>query len=151
LDRGGLSFFHSLVWDKTARGPGLGWRFRRDYEHIMVAHRTGGLLAWRDGAPPLSNIQRDVPPYERLHPNEKPVSLVARMINACTCQGGTVLDPFMGSGTTGVACAQLGRRFIGIEIEERYFQIACRRIEDAQRQGRLFEPQSPRPEQGKLL
>ena len=50
----------------------------------------------------------------------------------------TVLDPFMGSGTTGVACANLGRSFIGIEREAKYFDIACRRIEDAQRQGRLI-------------
>jgi len=64
--------------------------------------------------------------------------------------GGVALDPFMGSGTTGVACAQLGRRFIGIEIEPRYFEIACRRIEDAQRQGKLFEA-APEPEQASLL
>ena len=50
----------------------------------------------------------------------------------------SILDPFMGSGTTGVACARLGRRFIGIEIEERYFDIACRRIEAAQAQKDLF-------------
>jgi len=51
---------------------------------------------------------------------------------------GMVLDPFMGSGTTGVACHRLGRRFVGIEIEPRYFDIACRRIEQAQRQRDLF-------------
>ena len=51
---------------------------------------------------------------------------------------GVVLDPFMGSGTTGVACARLGRSFIGVEIEPRYFDIACRRIEQAQRQRDLF-------------
>jgi DNA modification methylase len=51
---------------------------------------------------------------------------------------GTVLDPFAGSGTTGVACARLGRRFVGVEIELRYFDIACRRIEQAQRQRDLF-------------
>jgi site-specific DNA-methyltransferase (adenine-specific)/modification methylase len=50
----------------------------------------------------------------------------------------SILDPFMGSGTTGVACAQLGRKFIGIEIEPKYFDIACRRIEDAYRQKPLF-------------
>lgn len=50
----------------------------------------------------------------------------------------TILDPFMGSGTTGVACMNLGRQFIGIEREPKYFDIACRRIEDAQRQGRMF-------------
>lgn len=52
---------------------------------------------------------------------------------------GSVLDPYMGSGTTGVACANLGVAFIGCEIDPRYFDIACRRIEDAQRQGRLIE------------
>ena len=52
--------------------------------------------------------------------------------------GDLVCDPFMGSGTTGVACAKQGRRFIGIEIDERYFEIACRRIEDAQRQADMF-------------
>ncbi|MBK9005336.1 MAG: site-specific DNA-methyltransferase [Sphingomonadales bacterium] len=50
----------------------------------------------------------------------------------------TILDPFMGSGTTGVAAVQMGRKFIGIEREERYFEIACKRIEDAQRQGDFF-------------
>ena len=50
----------------------------------------------------------------------------------------TILDPFMGSGTTGVACMNLGRKFIGIEIEPKYFAIACERIENAQRQGRMF-------------
>jgi DNA modification methylase len=56
----------------------------------------------------------------------------------------------MGSGTTGVACANLGRKFIGIEIEPKYFDIACQRIEDAQRQSKLFEPE-PVPEQTSLL
>lgn len=69
------------------------------------------------------------------HPTEKPVSLMERV---CQWTDGTILDPFMGSGTTGVACARLGRRFIGIEIEEKYFTIACRRIEEAYRQADLF-------------
>jgi len=62
----------------------------------------------------------------------------------------TILDPFMGSGTTGVACANLGRRFIGIEIEPKYFDIACRRIEDAYKQPRLFEDEKPKYKQGNL-
>jgi len=52
--------------------------------------------------------------------------------------GKIVLDSFMGSGTTGVACVELGRKFIGIEMEQKYFDIAVRRISEAQRQGRLF-------------
>jgi DNA modification methylase len=54
--------------------------------------------------------------------------------------GETVLDPFMGSGTTGVACAKLGCKFIGIEQRADYFELACQRIEDAYRQGQLFRP-----------
>ena len=57
----------------------------------------------------------------------------------------TILDPFMGSGTTGVACANLGHKFIGIEIEPKYFDIACRRIEDAYKQPRLFHDERPKP------
>lgn len=74
---------------------------------------------------------------ERYHPTQKPVALMEFCIRQC--DGAlNVVDPYMGSGTTGVACANLGRAFIGIEIEPRYFDIACRRIEDAQRQGRLI-------------
>lgn len=71
------------------------------------------------------------------HPTQKPVPLMLWCL-AFAPNAQEVLDPFMGSGTTGVACAHLGRSFIGIEREPKYFDIACRRIEDAQRQGRLI-------------
>ena len=61
-----------------------------------------------------------------------------RLVDRCSSPDDTILDPFMGSGTTGVACAKLGRRFIGIEIEPKYFDIACKRIEDAYKQPDLF-------------
>lgn len=64
---------------------------------------------------------------------------------------GTVLDPFMGSGTTGVACVNLGRSFIGIERESSYFDIACRRIEEAYKQPRLFDEAPPKPMQPSML
>ena len=71
----------------------------------------------------------------RYHPTQKPV----RVMDWCVrFTNGAVLDPFMGSGTTGVACADLGRKFIGIEIEPRYFDIACERIDNAYRQQRMF-------------
>jgi site-specific DNA-methyltransferase (adenine-specific) len=69
------------------------------------------------------------------HPTQKPAPLMAWCVAMTT---GTVCDPFMGSGSTGVACANLGRGFIGIEMNERYFDIACERIAAAQSQGRLF-------------
>ena len=75
------------------------------------------------------------------HPCPKPTGWMVWAVDLATRLGETVLDPFMGSGTTGVACAQLGRRFIGIEIEPRYFDIACRRIDDAYRQAPLIPHQ----------
>ncbi len=72
------------------------------------------------------------------HPTQKPVTVVSPLVQYSVPTGGVVLDPFMGSGTTGVACVKLGRRFIGIEIDPGYFDIACGRIEDAYRQGDLF-------------
>lgn len=75
---------------------------------------------------------------DKEHPTQKPIALLEWCICHLPNDAKTILDPFMGSGTTGVACARLGRRFIGIEVEPRYFDIACRRIEAAQRQKDLF-------------
>lgn len=72
------------------------------------------------------------------HPCPKPLGLMLWLVNRASLADETVLDPFMGSGTTAIACQNLSRNFIGIEIEPKYFDIACRRIEDAQRQGRLI-------------
>lgn len=74
---------------------------------------------------------------ERWHPTAKPLRLMKWCLGFVS-DAQTILDPFMGSGTTGVAAVQMGRQFIGIEREERYFEIACKRIEDAQRQGDMF-------------
>ena len=72
------------------------------------------------------------------HPALFPVRLPEELLMSFTQEGDTVLDPFMGAGTTGVACANQGRAFVGVEIHEPYFDIACERIENAQRQERLF-------------
>lgn len=73
------------------------------------------------------------------HPTEKPAPLMAEIVRDFTNPGQVILDPFMGSGTTGVACMMLGRKFIGIERDERWFDLSCRRIESAFRQPRLFD------------
>ncbi|NQX93435.1 MAG: site-specific DNA-methyltransferase [Erythrobacter sp.] len=86
------------------------------------------------------------------HPTQKPLGLMEWCITHLPEPSETILDPFTGSGTTGVAAVQMGRKFIGIEREPKYFDIACKRIEDAQRQGRLFdEPAPPKPEQIDML
>ncbi len=75
---------------------------------------------------------------QNYHPTQKPEALQRWVIGLRWTPQGTILDPFMGAGSTGVAAMQLGRKFIGIEIEHRYFDIACERIDNAQRQQRMF-------------
>ena len=81
------------------------------------------------------------------HPTEKPVPLMMDLVADFTQPGQTICDPFMGSGTTGVACVALGRSFVGIEQNERWFDLACRRIEEAYKQPRLFKDEAPKPVQ----
>lgn len=88
---------------------------------------------------------------EAAHTCPKPINVMSHTVQRYTDPNETILDPFMGSGTTGVACAKLGRKFIGIEIEPKYFDIACRRIDDAYRQPRLFKDAPPKPKQEALL
>ena len=83
------------------------------------------------------------------HPTQKPLPLMQWCIGFLP-DAQTILDPFMGSGTTGVACMKLGRKFIGIEIEPKYFDIACRRIEEAWKQPRLFDEPKQKPIQQTL-
>jgi site-specific DNA-methyltransferase (adenine-specific) len=149
LDRDGLTFFHSVIWDK--KNPGLGWRYRRQHEMVMIAHRENGKLLWRDNDIAARNIFDMMPPRERFHPNEKPVGLVSHFIQLHSDTGQTVLDPFMGSGTTGVACAKMGRKFIGIELEEKWFDSALFRIEEAYRQGDMFVAKPKPPTQEAML
>jgi site-specific DNA-methyltransferase (adenine-specific) len=76
--------------------------------------------------------------YEHLHPTQKPLDLMEWIVKYWSFDGDTILDPFMGSGTTGVACVQTGRNFIGMEIDPGYFEIARKRIEQAQMQERML-------------
>lgn len=73
------------------------------------------------------------------HPWPKPIELMKKLVAHWSNEGQVVCDPYLGSGTTGMAATSNGRKFIGIEIEPKYFDIACERIENAQRQTKLFE------------
>ncbi|MBX6382105.1 MAG: site-specific DNA-methyltransferase [Microbispora sp.] len=126
-----------LVWDK---GPALGMGaldipWKPSAEEIYVIGR--GFVGARDeGAviyhPPVQSMAKN----GRLHPNEKPVGLLQKLMRKLP--DGPIGDPFMGSASTGEAAVRAGRRFIGCEVVPRYFDIACRRIEEAQRQADLF-------------
>ena len=136
MDNGGLSFFHSVIWDK--RNPGLGWRYRRQHEMVMVAHRRGGKLLWANENVAAPNIVSAFPPRERVHPNEKPLALVARFIELHAKPGDLVLDPFMGSGTTAIAALQRGCKFIGIETDAEHFETAVARVRAANSEPSMF-------------
>jgi site-specific DNA-methyltransferase (adenine-specific) len=85
------------------------------------------------------------------HPSPKPIEYMQKLIERVTQEGDTIFDPFMGSGTTGVACVQLGRNFIGCEIDPKYFDIAKKRIAQAELQPQLFKERVVSETQEELL
>lgn len=129
-----------LVWDKSCgQGPAdtfsdaeYAWMNRRN-ARCVYRHFWKGVCRSGEGA--------SSPTTRRQHPSQKPVELMRWCLETARIGiNKTVLDPYMGSGTTGVACVTSGRKFIGIEIDPDYFAISCKRIEAAQRQQPLFEP-----------
>jgi site-specific DNA-methyltransferase (adenine-specific) len=126
-----------LVWDKRVDPKFYGATTFSDCE---LAWSTAGNAA-RMYQQVWNGIVRQGEPAKRgqgrQHPTQKPVRLMEWCVRFFS-DAQTILDPYMGSGTTGVACANLSRSFIGIELESKYFEIACERIEAAQAQQRLF-------------
>lgn len=124
------------VWDRG--GLGMGYAMRKTFEHFVLSVGS----RWRRGATDEPDVWRiQWTPAQRTgeHAAEKPVDLMTRAIRLCNVlEAGVVLDPFMGIGTTLVACIQTGRRGIGIEISPEYFEIAKRRIQAELAQGKLF-------------
>ena len=127
-----------LVWDKRA-GVGDG----KSMSDVELAWVKGPRKADRIIRHLWDGFNKDSERGERrVHPTQKPVKVMQWSLSFI--RGQTVLDPFMGSGTTGVACIRSGRRFLGIEIDQDYFDQACARIEEAVRQPDLFvEPEPP--------
>ena len=125
------------VWYNPA-GVGRGkWGFI--LAHLILYYGkdpNAGRRATASSAWALNDSVADIKNVE--HPCPKPLKFAKWAVTKVSTDKEIVLDPFMGSGTTGVAAVQLGRKFIGIEIEPKYFDIACRRIEDAQRQQPLI-------------
>jgi hypothetical protein len=113
-----------------------------------LAFWFGSPIAWAPGRRVVPGRAPAAQPMHRPsngHPCSRAQRHIDWLVDWCTDPGETVCDPFMGSGTTGIACVKLGRPFIGIEIDPRYFDLACRRIDAALRQGDLFIPRSRQP------
>lgn len=140
----GAKYKRAMVWLKpdgapqfTGDRPGMG------YESIVASWCGAGRSRWNGGGRHgvFSHAQRDNnSPKE--HMTQKPLALMSELVALFTEPAQVVLDPFMGSGTTGVASLLQGRHFIGIERDPKYFEVACRRIEEAQKQAALF-PHAP--------
>ena len=128
--------FGYLVWNKECDGLNFGevefcWSTEK-FAPRQIKYRAAGM----DGG--------------KVHPTQKPIAVMEWTLSfAKNCE--SILDPFMGSGTTGVACVNLGRKFIGIEKDPDYFDIACQRIQDAVNQPQLFSEPAPEPMQEALI
>ena len=141
-----------LTWCKRPVGGGL------DFSNDTRTYATTE-LAWRDHGKAMFMLhvwdggKRAGHADNRTfcHPSQKPIEVMEWCIRMLPSDTRSVLDPFMGSGTTGVACVNLGRSFIGIEREPTYFDIACGRIEEAYKQPRLFDEPPPKPVQPSFL
>lgn len=143
-DWGGFQLNRTLAWhkkefagDKWTAGPAMCW------EPVVWASRIGtrkyfNKIFGTSGRDCLVVNATHGDPWAREHPCPKPLPVMAWLVGLFCPEGGSVIDPFMGTGCVGAACALLGRSFVGIEIDRQYFDIACRRIEEAYRQRDLF-------------
>jgi site-specific DNA-methyltransferase (adenine-specific) len=120
----------ALVWDKGRQV--LGKHYRYQTEFIIYGRNKESLPLTNDH----SNILKFTPVYNKEHSSEKPLDLISFLVNNSTTTGQVVFDPFMGSGPTGVACVNLGRSFVGVEIDPEHFSNAEKRIVAAR-----FQPQ----------
>ena len=143
---------NQITWEKPDPPPNaLHTAFTHAHETLLWAGKRGArhtfnyeLVNSRDPAAQVSSVWRIPPPPRReklhgYHPTQKPLRLVRRALLACTREGDLVLDPFCGAGTTAVAAKELGRFFIGTELDREFASLAARRIEAARRGGLLRE------------
>ena len=148
-----LAFPRVILWgsnhyaQRLPVGTTLVWLKKAD--HLFGTWLSDCEIGWMKGGHGVYAFRKQFPPPSRqaendgkmvAHPTQKPISLMQWCLDmAKVSPDQMVFDPFMGSGSTGVACVTTGRRFTGCEIDERHFTTACRRIENAQRQSALFE------------
>ena len=131
-----------LVWDKMS--PAMGARWKMQHELICWGSRVTSKMG-----PGSGNVLSFPRSGNKSHPTEKPIELMQHLCG--NVEGATILDPFMGSGTTLVACQRLGRMGTGIEIDPDHFEVACRRVDEATRQADLFVAPPEAPKQEELL
>jgi site-specific DNA-methyltransferase (adenine-specific) len=143
----------TMIWVKPDSTPQLNGQMPAPgYESMPLAWCGIGHSRWNAGGKRgvythLTN-QKD---RDGRHPTEKPVPLMSELIVDFTLPGDVILDPFMGSGTTGVACIKNGRQFVGVERDPKYFDVACQRIDAATKQVDMFIQRPAKAKQGAFL
>lgn len=142
IEGAGIKYKSAYVWIKpdampkfNGQGPSVA------HENIVTMWFGSGHSSWNGGGRRgIFTHCTNQPDREGTHPTEKPLPLMMELVSLFTQPGDIILDPFMGSGTTGIACVKLGRKFIGIEKDESYYDLACRRIENVYKQPDFFVP-----------
>ncbi|UFS77197.1 site-specific DNA-methyltransferase [Tardiphaga sp. 37S4] len=150
IEAGRAKYKRACIWVKpdsapqfNGQGPAMG------AECFVTAWCGSGFSSWNGGG--RRNVfthLTNASDRHGEHPTEKPISLMLELVDLFTQPGDVILDPFMGSGSTGVAAVRLGRRFIGIEKDPRFYEIACERIADAVSRPDMFvtsRPREPKP------
>jgi DNA modification methylase len=140
IESAGFRYQNMIVWAKPSAGLGTGFRA----QHEIALHFSNGTPQYYSAKHGNVLQVSRVHSSAREHQTEKPVDLISAIIETVSPEGGAILDPFMGSGTTGVAAVVTGRKFVGIEIDPHYFEIAHRRISEALQSPDMFIP-APKP------
>lgn len=138
IEAAGAKYKRAMVWVKPDAMPQFNGQGPSTGHEMMVAAWCGaGHSSWNGGGRPgVFTYNKNT--IGAVHPTQKPLPLMRQLVHLFSNDGQLVCDPFMGSGTTGVAAVMEGRSFVGIEANPEHFANACKRIEDAQRQGDMF-------------
>ena len=129
-----------LVWHKTNAAPFANGVWRGDIEYCVHTKDKGAVFV--GNAVEKKKVTELPLVVDKAHPTVKPIPLIIKYMKICSNPEQTILDPFMGSGTTLVACAKMGRKGVGIELDPDYFEIACKRVEEAYKSPDMFVEQA---------
>ena len=139
-----------LVWHKVNAAPFANGVWRGDIEYCVHARDKGAVF--QGSAEEKKKVSEHPIVVDAAHPTVKPRVLIDKYVRICSVPGQTILDPFMGSGTTGLSCVRLGRKFVGIEKDPAHFETARKRVQDAYDRPDLFiSPKAPEPVQQPLF
>jgi site-specific DNA-methyltransferase (adenine-specific) len=164
LEKNGYDIINDIIWYKPNAPPNLSCKyFTHSHEIVLWARKSkesghtfnyGEMKVWNNPKDKLKNKDKQmrsvwsiplIPKDEKefgKHPTQKPLELLNRIIVSSSNEGDLILDPFTGSGTTGIACSILKRKFIGIDSNKEYLDIAIKRFNDTQKSRLLFSPES---------